>query len=504
MTFSSFEQARTAARQRLGSIDFASLEQTEVYRDPLNYYLLANYPPLKAMREISPEEVFRNARGPQRIYLHIPFCEQYCTFCHYAKEIRAREDRIERYLRALFDEMDRVFERLGEAIPTFSIFFGGGTPSSLSPQQLDRLFVHLGRGIERRGGADVIFELHPGVIRQDDYEERIRVLREHGVTRWVFGVQTMDPVILAKLNRGHGPEEVHGLLEILDRHGQKDVSLDLIYGLPHQTLRGWYDSLVTLVEAGVEKFNIFPLMFKPSDPIWLHYQKEPHIFPRGEERRLMHFLAEHVLFERGFSKGPLLYYSKGKHAYRPLRESPPEESIEGLGLVAFGVSAFGYLGHTQYFNHCDMSTYLETCESGRLPTWRGFTLDLDERMRRAMMLGLRSRGVSRSDFESKFGRAPREVFPEALARLEQLGLLETRGDELHLTIKGEVDAAGAVSIFCSDAVRERIRETNRSIENPRRSLLERHDFSPIEHSMVEPAASLPTPPSGEALGRNEA
>jgi oxygen-independent coproporphyrinogen-3 oxidase len=485
-----FDVALSAATAEMNRLDFYSLRDSAVYRDPLDYYLLATYPPIKAMSPMAAEDVYPGARGVYRVYVHIPFCEQYCTFCHYTKEINAKHDRVERYLEALFREFELVRDLVGEKIRAYSVFFGGGTPSYLSAEQLERLLERLWSILHFENKEEIIFELHPGLVRQPDYEDRIRVLKRYGVTRWVSGVQSMDEKVLRKLNRGHGRREVYDLLEVLARHDCADISLDLIYGLPYQTLENWYGSIRDLAEAGVEKFNIFPLMFKAGDPITLSYRKEPQIFPDPDQRLLMHLMAETILAEHGFQEGPILYYSKGRRRYRTLDEieKGSHERIEGLGLIALGVSGFGYVNQVQYFNHCDMDAYITSLDHGKIPVWLGCRLSREERMRRAVMFGLRSRGLLRSDFAAKFNVDPAAEFAEEFHLLEQLGLIELGDDNIVLTKKGKIDAAGAAALFCSPEVRERVKLANQRIRDPRRDLLEIHDFSPIGHTGVSSRA----------------
>lgn len=476
-----FQETLAVAYSALDRFELAFPDDPELRRNPLDYYLLATYPPLKAMAPIEPEEVFRNAGTAHRAYVHIPFCEQYCTFCHYAKEINPKESRVTRYLEALHREFELTAARLGRPVPVESVYFGGGTPSYLTAAQLAELLERLFVQIQLTEGGDLMFELHPGVVRHPDYADRIETLRSAGISRWVFGIQSMDEQVLKKLNRGHGRAEVFSLLEILDRHGCRDVSVDLIFGCPYQTLENWYESLHTLIQAGVDKFNIFPLMFKPTDPIAQHYQREPGIFPSARDRLLMHFMADHMLAEGGYGKGPIQYYSRGPHAYPPLGSHENLGSHDSMGLIPFGLGAFGYIGHSQFYNHCTMPEYLEALENDRLPVWMGVTLSLEERMRRTVMLGLRSRGILGMAFRERFGVDPWDHFGDEFQRLEAAGLVVRDGDLIRLTDHGAVDAAGASALFCSPDVRRRIRDTNNRLENRKKSLLEQFDFSPIEH-----------------------
>lgn len=487
-----FEDVLDAARARLAAFDYEELMRAGVARDPRDYYLLATYPPLGAMRPITAAEIYADVRGDGRLYVHIPFCQQYCTFCHYTKEINPKLDRVSRYLAALEREIELAARHVRpERFTINHVFFGGGTPSYLDHRQLDRLLTRLRAGLGLAVMPDFFFELHPGIVRRPDRLERLRVLREHGVSCWVFGVQSMDEKVLRRLNRGHGRAEVFEAIELVHREGGTDLSLDLIFGLPHQSLRSWYDTLVELIGAGVRKFNIFPLMFKPTDPIYRHYLRRPEIFADGPERLLMLTMGEIVLEQAGFGKGPIMFYSAGEHAYEPLEDlDAVGDKVEGLDLLPLGVSSFGRLAHTQFFNHCKMDDYLDAVEAGGLPVWRGAPLPREERMRRAMMINLRARGVRRSAFVRTFGVDPAEAFPEVFALLRRYGLLLEENDVVRLSPRGQLDASSVAARFASPAVIALLaEEAARQRPEEDEKVLEAHNFSPLAHRGIAATAA---------------
>jgi|RhiMethySRZTD1v2_1073278.scaffolds.fasta_scaffold04817_7 coproporphyrinogen III oxidase-like Fe-S oxidoreductase len=472
-----FQEALDAACAEVSSLDLQGLAEAGIYQRPFEYYLMGTYPPIKAMYPVGEDEVFSNATGNYNIYVHLPFCEQYCSFCHFTKEINPKADRVTAYLDSLLTEIDLTHRKLNGRIKAHTIYFGGGTPSYLRPRELERLFAKLRSRLGISEQTEISFELHPGVIRHDDYEERIKTIKAFGNNRWVFGVQSMDDAVLKKLNRGHTDKEVYGLLEILRRNGCDNLSLDLIYGLPYQTLENWYDTIISLLRAGVDKFNIFPLMFKASDPITLHYLKEPQIFPNGKTRLLMHFMMERILESQGFRRGPVLYYSK--HQVHSSQQESKFDKIADVNLLPFGVSGFGYIGHTQYFNVCDISSYMQKTNAGEIPVWLGYTLPVEEQMRRAVMFSLRSNGVARAEFKRRFGVDAASKFHQQFATLRRFNLIDETAEHICLNKEGGLLADGIGTLFASDGIRGRILETNTRIENPRRDLIEKHDFSPI-------------------------
>jgi oxygen-independent coproporphyrinogen-3 oxidase len=478
----SFDSVRERAEAMVAALPLAELSRLGVHLPVENYYLVGTYPPLKAMGPVDAAEALTGLTPTCNAYLHIPFCEQRCTFCHFAKEILPPGQRVERYLRALSQELAATASLVGRPIVAETLYFGGGTPSYLDADQITRLFARLREVVDLAPGCEITFELHPGVTNAPDYAERLDALLAVGVNRWVFGAQSMNDRVLRKLNRGHDRQDVHRLLSMLAERDLDNFSVDLIFGLPYQTLDDWYETLRSLVEAGVEKFNIFPLMFKQADAISAHYRSQPEIFPDGHERLVMHFMTEAMLFELGFRRGPLFYYARSDHHSR--QQESKYDSIEDVNLLPFGVSSFGYVGHTQYYNEPELDRYLAAVEDGRVPVWRGVHVPIAERMRRTVMFGLRSGGVDRADYRRRYGADVIERFDRELGPLVERGLLAVDDASVRVTDLGAPFTDGIALSLVSEDVRRQVREANATIVDLKRDPLDRYDFSPIERDPV--------------------
>lgn len=489
------DEVTREAKQAVACLPLPLLERLGILQPIENYYLIGTYPPLKAMGSVDPMEFIPQATANCSIYLHIPFCEQRCTFCHFAKEILPPEQRVERYLRALRAEMAMTGSLAGH--PTAqTVYVGGGTPSYLSAPQISDVFVSLREAVRLTGDTEITFELHPGVIDAPDYTERLDAIAACGVNRWVFGVQSMDDRILAKLNRGHTAAHVYRLLEMLAARQITNLSTDLIFGLPYQTLENWYQTIRSLVGAGVEKFNIFPLMFKQADPISAHYRSNPSIFPGNTDRLLMHFATEAIMKRIGFRRGPLFYYAKASHHSH--QQEDKYDSTEDINLLPFGVSGFGYVGHTQYYNECTIDRYTAAVDRGQPPIWRGTELTLDERRRRAVMFPLRSSGVDRAEYRQRYGVDPARHYAAELAPFTDNGLLAITDRDITVTDTGAPFADSIAIKMASPAVISRIRHANARITDPKRDPVDRYDYSPIER---QPVTTRPRPRNRQPADR---
>ncbi|AMA60201.1 coproporphyrinogen-III oxidase family protein [Bradyrhizobium sp. CCGE-LA001] len=476
MRVPSYSEVLEFAIDRSYDINLDMLRSRNLHLDTYNDYLVGTYPPLKAMGELNAEQLLSEITSSIDLYFHLPFCNQYCTFCHFAKEINPPSGRVERYLEALNKEMSWSDTALaGRTIET--AFFGGGTPSILTNLQLETLFDMIKQRFDL-SKSEVSFELHPTLGKQVDAGDRISTLIKGGVNRFVLGVQSLDQSILRILNRGHGVDEVRQLVELLNRMGVQNLSLDLIYGLPQQTLRSWYDSLIGLLEMGVEKFNIFPLLFKSTDPIARHLSKGRYQFAGAKERIIMHFMAEHILTRLGYRHGPIFYWTK-KSQPHSVQQRRKYDSWNDNNLVPFGVGGFGYMSQCQFYNEADLDRYLQSVEVGAKPVWKGVVLSQDDLMRRTVMLALRSSGVSLSRFESEFGVSMEKYFRRELKKLNEAGLISISNEGvLTLTTAGIINS-GAVSLqFFSNEVLERVAHTDSRILDKRKDLIEKHDYSP--------------------------
>jgi coproporphyrinogen III oxidase-like Fe-S oxidoreductase len=476
-----FKEVLHEARRRFRALDLEQLRRLGVWQDAEKYYLIGTYPPLKAMHDLESDVFLKEATASCNTYVHIPFCEQRCSFCHFAKEILPPEERVRRYLETLRLDIQYTASLTGHPEAS-TIYFGGGTPSYLNPKQIMGIFKELRQNLHVEAGTETTFELHPSLVDLPDYTDRLDAMQESGVNRWVFGIQSMNDAVLKKLNRGHTAAGVHALLELLADRNVTNFSVDLIFGLPYQTVENWYSSIIELLNAGVEKFNIFPLMFKQADPITAHYRRNPEIFPDNETRLLMHFMTEVIVESESFMRGPIFYYAKDRH--HSLQQESKYDRIEEVNLLPFGVSGFGFVGRTQYYNHCTIDDYASAVNTGRAPIWKGWTLDLDERMRRAVMFPLRSGGVNRSNFAATFDHDPVDLFGAQLQPYIDNGLISVDEEAIHVTDVGAPFADSIAISLASNHVRERVQESNGRRVNLKTDLLDMHDYSPLERDAV--------------------
>ena len=342
-------------KDQLIKFDLPSLTKEGYYYDHSNYYILGTYPPLKAMESVEADSVYRSVSKNIHLYVHIPFCRQRCTFCHFYKLINSSQSMVQSYIECLKLELKLVAHYMPDSLVT-SIYIGGGTPSFLSPNQIEEVFDAVQKYFRLSDKAEITFEVHPAIVSETDAADRLNAAKNGGTNRWVIGLQSTDDEVLTRLNRGHSGAEFWSSLDLIRSVDPRDnVSIDLMYGLPLQSLEGLYETLIEVIDRGaIEKLNVFPLMFKGSDPITRQYRSNPNDFPNEETRLLMSLLVDQVLGDRDFVQKPLFYYSSsGRHS---AQQEAKFDSSSCEDLIAIGVSGFGYSSNTQYFNTCLLYT----------------------------------------------------------------------------------------------------------------------------------------------------
>lgn len=192
----------------------------------------------------------------------------------------------------------------------------------------------------------------------------------------------------------------------------------------------------------------------------------------------MLFLSEYLLSQQAFKRGPLFYYSKTDRHSRQ-QESKFEE-IEEVNLLPFGVSGFGYVGNTQYYNICNINDYVDVIlNTAKMPVWMGTTLSREERRRRTVMFDLKSKGVNRQLYKARFEIDPLKAFPEEIRFLLDNGLVDISEKQISLSEWGVLFADEIAGRFASKGVQDRVRNTNSQIKDPRKDPLEVYDFSPL-------------------------
>lgn len=359
------------------------------------------------------------------LYVHIPFCSSRCSYCDFATGLYQREV-AERYVHALAAEI-RSSSYHGEHADT--IYFGGGTPSLLTPAQLNRILATLHDHFAIDRASEITLEINPGSVDA----EKLRAFRSLGINRASFGAQTFDDRELAKLGRSHSTADTLKTFADLRRAGFDNVSFDLIAGLPGQTLAGWQQNIKQALDLRPEHLSFYLLEVHQGTPLAEHIRRGIQPEPDDDLAGVMYQWMLEQASEAGYEHYEISNLCQpGFHSRHNVKYWTAEP------YYGFGCSAHSYDGHAvRWSNHRDVLKYVETIESGLSPVVEEQQLSQTDVRAEALFLGMRlMRGIDLRRYRESFGVDLRDEHGADLDRFCKAGLLEFDGDLIRLTRTG--------------------------------------------------------------------
>jgi len=359
-------------------------------------------------------------------YVHIPFCARKCAYCDFASEGLEEAGGLSvarRYVDALAIETDmRAMSEEFHGAPVETIYLGGGTPTILPPEWMAEVLVRLSNRFAFEDGAEVTIEANPGTVD----EPKIAALLAAGVNRLSVGVQSFSDETLRTLGRIHTAAEAQEAIAAARRAGCANISLDLMYGVPRQSLEEWRESLAAAVECGVEHISAYALTVEEGTGLQAQIESGELPAPDDDLAADMYLDAEQILGEAGFEHYEISNFARPGLECRHNRRYWADDEYLGLGA-----SAHSFRGGVRWNNADDLRVYTEWIERGRLPVVRAEALSARERVGEMLMVGLRrAEGVSEEEIERRCGLGPREVFGEEIRGLCGDGLLVAEGGRL--------------------------------------------------------------------------
>jgi oxygen-independent coproporphyrinogen III oxidase len=381
------------------------------------------------------------------IYLHIPFCKHRCAYCDF-NTYAGQEDSIPAYVDALTKEIEFIGHqatKLPNYQPTIhTVFFGGGTPSLLSVPQFDSILQALRAAFTLTADAEISIEANPGTISP----QQLTALRKTGINRISFGVQSANTEELRMLERIHDFFTVIESVSAARKAGFDNLNLDLIYGLPEQTLSTWQTTLQRIVELHPEHISAYALTLEHGTPFgrWSSKGLLPLLDP--DLAAEMYEYAEKLLETRGYTHYEISNWALDSgqlttdHNPASNVHRPPSFACKhnlqywhSLPYLAFGAGAHGYANGYRYSNALRIKTYIDrlaNSQTSNLPFplspatvnqhKQTPTDDISEYM--LNNLRLTNAGVAESDFRSRFGRGLLDIYPKEIEELIRNGLLE--------------------------------------------------------------------------------
>lgn len=359
------------------------------------------------------------------VYVHIPFCQSICPFCPYPKAYNQPELRGE-YLKSLYAEME-LYGRQPHiaASPVEAVYFGGGTPTVLSEEEITGLFAALHRFLPLDQVEEITFEGNPASFDA----AKAKLLHSLGVNRISLGVQTFDDCLATAIGLIHNREQSLAALAAVRDAGIPNLSIDLMYNLPGQTPEGFRRDLTEAVELGVDHLTLFPLKVIPGFGLFKRIQSG-ELPPCGgiEEEQELYRIALEVLEQAGYGVETTYDWAKpGMHHVYSRKHFGERKELLALGMGVFG-EVHGYA----YQNVKSIPEYNRLLAEGVLPVEKGYAVQEEDRPNQYLAMGLRQTRIDRGDFKRAFGRYPEELFSERFDRYQAQGLVTISQTEISL------------------------------------------------------------------------
>ena len=370
-------------------------------------------------------------KKPTSAYVHIPFCTQICYYCDFSK-VFIKNQPVDSYLEHLLEEF-----RSYDIQKLRTLYIGGGTPTALSAPQLEVLLDGLTKNLDLSVLEELTIEANPGDLDAD----KIAVLKQSPVNRVSLGVQTFDDKMLKKIGRSHLEKDIYENIDRLKLAGFDNISIDLIYALPGQTMAQVKDNVAKAISLDIPHMSLYSLILENHTVFMNRMRRGKLPLPKEELEAEMfeYIIAE--LERAGFEHYEISNFSMS--GFESRHNLMYWDNAEYYGI---GAGASGYVNGVRYKNHGPIRHYLNAVEAGNARITEEH-LSQREQMEEEMFLGLRKKsGVSMARFEEKFGRSFDGLYGKIVRDLTQQGLMQIDGDRVRMTKRG---------LFLGDTVAER-------------------------------------------------
>ncbi len=373
------------------------------------------------------------------LYIHVPFCHKRCSYCDF-NTFAGISHLIPAYVTALIQEIQTYRAFLGDKYPIKTIFFGGGTPSLLTVPQYESILRAVSDQFEVLPAAEISIEANPGTVDMS----YLRGLRQLGINRLSFGVQTLQPQHFALMGRIHDFSDAIEAVKSARQAGFDNLNLDLIYGLPNQTMREWQATLAEILRFQSEHISLYALGIEEGTPLFDWVQRGLVSEPEDDLAAAMYEIAGEELSQNGYQLYEISNFSF-VDADRDYRCQHNLQYWRNLPYFGLGAGAHGYFDGKRTENRGDVPAYISSMSAGSIGSispalLEVIPIDRFREKQETMMVGLRltDEGVDLSAFQARFGEDPLQVFEAEISKLSGQGLLKVLPDRLVLTQTGRL------------------------------------------------------------------
>lgn len=412
----------------------------------VHYPPITNYPPIA--QELAYQGFEEVEKGKFDVYVHIPFCQRRCLFCHYPSHYHCGDAEKDLYLDHLEREMQNWLSFRGlDQIKSRSILIGGGTPTDLSPRQLERFLTFFTKYVDISKCIQFNYDVDPTTLVGEKGLERLRIIKDFQGDRLTIGVQSLNEDVLKKMNRSHNVATALESIENCKKMGFK-VNIEFIYGHPGETIENWIDVIDHACNLDVDEIQLYRLKIEPygdqegTIKKFAAYKEDELI--SVEDTIRMKQISDQILWDYGFQENLRRVFTRDKrnislYAYNQCCRLKDE--------VGFGLSAFSSLNDRFMINTPDFAEYYRRTEEGLIAANRCLIRNHDQQMRWSIILPLKNYFIDKKLFEKMNGVSVDTVFQKEFALLREYGLTTENEREIRLTEKGAFYSDELVHLF---------------------------------------------------------
>lgn len=369
------------------------------------------------------------------VYIHIPFCIQKCFYCDFHSYSRM-EHRIMAYTDALIKEMKSWKDKLKD-YQIKSIFIGGGTPSIVPIGEMHKILNTLHASFHLSSALEFTIESNPGTLEK----QKIKYYLENNINRLSIGLQAWQNELLKCLGRIHTKEEFVKNYLLAREMGFHNINIDLMFGLPHQTIGQWEETLSKVVDLHPEHISAYSLKIEDNTLFGKKYEEGKLQLPSEKEDRYMYHFAIDFLKSHEYQHYEISNFSKEHKACMHNKIYWHNEEY-----IGFGLGAHSYMDHIRFANRPVLEEYVDAIEKNQSPCTFEERISVRDEIAETMFLGLRMlEGIDVERFTDRFGFSPFKIYAPEILRLQEQGLLEYHDKKIKLTRKG-IDLSNMVFV----------------------------------------------------------
>lgn len=362
------------------------------------------------------------------IYIHIPFCVQKCYYCDFIS-VANKENLQERYVEALKKEINNFNS---EKTKISTIYIGGGTPSYIKEKYIEEILntIKSKWKLKKENDIEITIEVNPGTINK----EKMLKYKEAGINRLSIGLQSTNNRLLKEIGRIHTYEQFLETFNTAKNIGLENINVDLMIGLPNQTIKDLKDSLKKIINLKPEHISTYSLILEEGTQLYKMVEEGKIELPDEDTERNMYWYVKNILELNGYNHYEISNFAKkGKESCHNMDCWSQKE------YIGFGLAAHSYINNRRISNITNIDEYIKNIEENKFHKNKEIeeVQNQEIKQKEFMMLGLRKiEGISIQEFKNKFGENPIYIFRNSLKKLVEQNLLEIVEDKIKLTNKG--------------------------------------------------------------------